>query len=54
MEKKALSPLRYEAVSSNVPGMHALGTALYNTSQYEIKVREIGGNPMLSEQEVEA
>ena len=54
VERKALSPPRYEAVSSVVPGMHAVGTALYNTSQYEVKVCGIGGNPMLSEQEVEA
>lgn len=51
VEKKALSRLRYAAVSSDVPGMNAVGTVRYNTSQYEVSVRGIGGNPTTSEQE---
>jgi hypothetical protein len=35
--------------TSDVPGMHAVGTALYNTSQYEIRGRAIGGNLTMSE-----
>ena len=54
LEKKALSLRRYEAVSSDVPGMHAVGMARYNTSQYEAKVRGISGNPIMLEQETEA
>ena len=54
LEKKALSLRRYEAVSSDVPGMHAVGTARYNTSLYEVKVRGISANPIMLEQETEA
>ena len=53
LEKKALSLRPNEAVSSDVPGMDAVGIALYNTSQYEVKVRGIGGNPIMSEQELQ-